>query len=35
MALAITVVAVAVLLATGQLVYGLPGIDDLTGVVID
>jgi ABC-2 type transport system permease protein len=33
-ALAITAVAVAVLLATGQLVYGLPEVDDLAGVVV-
>jgi ABC-2 type transport system permease protein len=33
-ALAITAVAVAVLLVTGHLVYGLPEIDDLTGVVV-
>ena len=33
-ALAITAVGVAVLLVTGYLVYGLPEIDDLTGVVV-
>ena len=33
-AMVITVVAVAVLLATGQLVYGLPEPDDLIGVVV-
>jgi ABC-2 type transport system permease protein len=33
-ALVVTVVAVAVLLVTGQLVYGLPEPDDLLGVVV-
>ncbi len=33
-AMVVTIVAVAVLLVTGQLVYGLPAPDDLLGVVI-